>query len=36
LAEYLQAWIVFAVLVILLVGLSELARRMGLARGQKK
>jgi hypothetical protein len=29
-------WIVFAVLVILLVGLSELAWRMGIARGQKK
>src|SRR5882724_96091 len=29
-------WIVFAVLVILLVGLSELAWRMGLARSRKK
>jgi len=29
-------WIVFAVLVILLVGLSELAWRMGFARGRKK
>src|SRR5262245_5193035 len=29
-------WIVFAVLVILLVGLSELACRMGLARSRKK
>ena len=32
----LNQWIVFAVLLIVLVGLSELAWRMGLARGRKK
>jgi hypothetical protein len=33
---FLSQWIVFAVLLILLVGLSELAWRMGLACGRKK
>ena len=32
----LYQWIVFAVLLIFLVGLSELAWRMGLARSRKK
>jgi hypothetical protein len=33
---FLSQWIVFAVLLILLVGLSELAWRMGLASSRKK
>ena len=33
---FLSQWIVFAVLLVLLVGLSELAWRMGLACGRKK
>src|SRR5262245_36864315 len=33
---FLNQWIVFAVLLIFLVGISELAWRMGLARGPKK